>query len=177
MLIPFLLSRKSYGSKGFQEMGNFRSLKGFGKFEAVASLDAYQITNYQFPSKTHHFLLLDFQRIREEVFKSGISWPIAWAGVIKRFIWFFRIVPSGHQGLLFKWFQNKRECLSRWIHHQQSSPNLSRSKIKHLKNIFIFIFLFALTLWSWNLFLFRNISRIHSDKGIWNTSSFISCIC
>ena len=31
----------------------FWSLKMFGRFEAVASLDAYQITNYQFPSKTH----------------------------------------------------------------------------------------------------------------------------
>ena len=35
----------------------FWSLKRFGGFEAVASLDAYQITNYQFPSKTHHFLV------------------------------------------------------------------------------------------------------------------------
>ena len=35
----------------------FWSLKGFGKFKAVASLDAYQITNYQFLSKTNHFLL------------------------------------------------------------------------------------------------------------------------
>ena len=55
----------------------FWSLKEFGRFKAIASLDAYQITNYQFPSKTHHFLLPDFQRIREEVSKSGILWPIA----------------------------------------------------------------------------------------------------
>ena len=73
----------------------FWSLKRFGKFKVVASFDAYQITNYHFPSKTHHFLLSDFRRIREEVSKSGILWPIAWAGVIKRFIWFFRIVPLG----------------------------------------------------------------------------------
>ena len=32
---------------------------------------------------------------------------------------------------------------------------------------------FALTLWSWNLFLFRNISEIHNDKGIWNTSAHV----
>ena len=43
----------------------FWSLKRFGRFKAVASLDAYQITNYQFLSKTHHFLLPDFRRIRE----------------------------------------------------------------------------------------------------------------
>ena len=34
----------------------FGQREGFGKLEAVASLDAYQITKYQFPSKTHHFL-------------------------------------------------------------------------------------------------------------------------
>ena len=33
----------------------FWSLKGFGRFKAVASLDAYQITNYQFPLKTYDF--------------------------------------------------------------------------------------------------------------------------
>ena len=71
----------------------FWSLKRFGRFEAVVSFNAYQIANYQFPSKTHHFLLLDFRRIREEVSKSVILWPIAWVGVIKKFIWFFKIVP------------------------------------------------------------------------------------
>ena len=50
----------------------FWSLKRFGRFEAVASLDAYQITNYQFSKKTHHFLLPDFRRIQEKVFKSRI---------------------------------------------------------------------------------------------------------
>ena len=43
----------------------FCSLKRFGRFETVASLDAYQITKYQFPLKTHNFLLSDFRRIRE----------------------------------------------------------------------------------------------------------------
>ena len=38
----------------------FWPLKGFGRFKAVASLDAYQITNYQFPSKTHHFFVAWF---------------------------------------------------------------------------------------------------------------------
>ena len=41
------------------------------------------------------FLLLDFRRIRKEVSKSGILWSIAWADVIKRFIWFFKVVPFG----------------------------------------------------------------------------------
>ena len=51
----------------------FWSLKRFGFWlEAVTSFDACQITNYQFSSKTHHFLLPDFQKIREKVFKSRI---------------------------------------------------------------------------------------------------------
>ena len=36
---------------------DFVWFKGFGRLEAVASLDAYQITKYQFPSKTHHFFV------------------------------------------------------------------------------------------------------------------------
>ena len=46
----------------------FGHRKGFDKLEAVASLDAYQIINYQFLSKTHHFSLPDFRRIRERKF-------------------------------------------------------------------------------------------------------------
>ena len=42
----------------------FYSLKMFGRFDTVASLDTYQITKYQFLLKTHHFLLPDFRRIR-----------------------------------------------------------------------------------------------------------------
>ena len=35
----------------------FGHRKGFDKLEGVASLDAYQITNYQFLSKTHYFFI------------------------------------------------------------------------------------------------------------------------
>ena len=129
------VQRKNMAQKYFREMGNFLvnvpwsinqgdfrasrswnlcfwSLKRFGFWlEAVASLDACQITDYQFLSKTHHFLLPDFWRIRERVFKSGILWPNAWAGVIKWFIRSFqKLCPSGNQGFLFKWFQGKNGC-------------------------------------------------------------------
>ena len=39
----------------------FGHRKGFDRLEAVASLDAYQITNCQFLSKLIIFLLLDFE--------------------------------------------------------------------------------------------------------------------
>ena len=43
----------------------FCLLKMFGRFGTVASLDAYQITNYQFLSKLIIFSLPDFRRIQE----------------------------------------------------------------------------------------------------------------
>ena len=43
----------------------FAHWKGFDRLEAVASLDAYQITNYQFLSKLIIFLLPDFRKIWE----------------------------------------------------------------------------------------------------------------
>ena len=43
---------------------------GFDRLEVVAGLDAYQITNYQFLSKAHHFLLPDF----EELEKKFLNW-------------------------------------------------------------------------------------------------------
>ena len=65
-------------------------LKGFGKLETVASLDAYQITNYQFLSKLIIFRCLISEEFKKKVSKSGFSWPIAWEGVIKWFIQFFQ---------------------------------------------------------------------------------------
>ena len=87
-LLVSLLSRERWGSKVFSKNGQFlvnvpwginqgdfkvsRSLgfcfaywKGFDRLETVASLDAYQITNYQFLSKLIIFLLPDFRKIWE----------------------------------------------------------------------------------------------------------------
>ena len=150
----------------------FWSLKGFGRFKAVASLNAYQITNYQFPSKLIIFLLPDFQRIQEEVFKSGILWPIAWASVIKRFIWFFKIVPLEAPRSFI-------QMVSKWkgvFIEMDLLPTVITNSFKIQNQTFEKLF-FVLTLWSWNLFLFRNIGKIHNDKDIWNTRSFISCTC
>ena len=95
----------------------FWSLKRFCRFGIVTGLDAYQITNYQFSSKTHYFLLPDFRRTRDRVSKSRVLWPIAWAGVIKSSFDFSKLCPSGHQGLIqmvSKW----KGVLSRWIYYQ-----------------------------------------------------------
>ena len=100
---------KSWCIPNYQSWVSFKNLSFFCLiFEVISFLQKLII-----------FLLPDFRRIQEEVSKSGILWPIAWAGMIKRFIWFFKnCAPSGHQGLLFKWLQNEKECLSRWIYCQ-----------------------------------------------------------
>ena len=50
--------------------------KGLTGLKLLVSLDAYQITKYQFFQKLV-ILLLDFRRIRERVSESGILGPIA----------------------------------------------------------------------------------------------------
>ena len=81
------VNKKVMAQKCFGRMGNFRStclkalvrmisvyhnlgilfcsLKMFGRFKTVASLDAYQIINYQFLSKTHHFCCLIFEEFEK----------------------------------------------------------------------------------------------------------------
>ena len=90
----------------------FLLLKRFGRFEAVASLDAYQIDNYQFPSKTcHFFCCLIFEEFEKEFLNRDFM-----ANYLNRrdqniHLVFKRMCPMEHQGLLFKWFQGKNECL------------------------------------------------------------------
>ena len=80
LFISFLSKERIVAQKYFKEIGNFgqrapryqskmiskhRGLgtcifghrRGFDRLKAVASLDAYQINNYQFLSKTYHFFL------------------------------------------------------------------------------------------------------------------------
>ena len=80
LFVSFLSKKRIMAQKCYREMGNFWSTcpkastendfkasrfwdlrfwssRGFDRLEAVASLDAYQITNYQFLSKSHHFFV------------------------------------------------------------------------------------------------------------------------
>ena len=50
----------------------FWSLEGFGRFEAIASLDAYQITKYQNLQK-FIFCYLIFEEIEKEFLNHGFS--------------------------------------------------------------------------------------------------------
>ena len=98
LFISFLSKEKIMAQKRSREMDNFGSTcpkalirviseyhdlrdlyfwssKGFGRLEVVASLDAYQITNCQFISKSHHFCCLIFEGFEKQVSKSGVLWP------------------------------------------------------------------------------------------------------
>ena len=123
------------------------------------------------------FLLLDFQRIQEEVFKLGILWSIAWVGVNKRFIWFFKnYAPQGTKVFCSNSFKIKGSVYrNRFItnSNHQFFQDPRRSKIwKHFHPYFPIIS-FCTGIYS----LFRSVSKIPDDKNIWNTSSFISCTC
>ena len=50
--------------------------KGVGRFEAVASLNAYQITKYQVLQKLIIFCFLVSEEFEKEILKSGIFLPI-----------------------------------------------------------------------------------------------------
>ena len=107
------VQREDYDSKVFLKMDNFWStcpkasikdgfkvswswdlcfwsLRGF--WQAWSCSKSWCIPNYQLSIsfKTHHFLLPDFRKNREQVSESGILWPVAWVGMIKWFIRFFQ---------------------------------------------------------------------------------------
>ena len=88
LFIPLLSKKRVMAQKCFRKMGNSRSmcpktlinvisgyhdlgilfclLKRFGKFETVASLDAYQITKYQFFQKLVLFCCLISKEFEKE---------------------------------------------------------------------------------------------------------------
>ena len=143
----------------------FGHWKGLGRFEAIASLDAYQITKYQ-------ILLLDFWRIQEKEFLNqefyGQLLEQAWS---KGSFDFSKIVPLGVPRSLIQMI-SKRKGVFIGMH---LLPTVITNSFKIQNQTFEKHFHFCvLILWSWNLSLFRNISKIHNEKG---TSSFISCAC
>ena len=96
----------------------FWSLKGF--WQAWSCSKSWCIPNYRLsvPTKIYFFVCLTFEEF-DIVSKLRALWPITWAGVIKRFIRYFKIVSFGAPHILFKWFHSERKCLLRWVHYQQ----------------------------------------------------------
>ena len=126
------------------------------------------------------FLLPDFQRIREEVSKSGILWSIPWVDVIKRFIWFFKnYTPRGTKafysnGSKVKGSIHRDEFITNNDHQffQESHYSKTWKQFSFYYHFFFCFFMFALEFIS----LFKSIRVIQSDKT-WNKSPFILCKC
>ena len=132
-----------------------------------------KLPNISFFQKLVIFCCLIFEEF-ERVCKSGILWPIAWEGVIKWFIRFFKIVPLKAPHFLFKWFHNERKCLLRQVHYQQQSPILSGFPLFKIRRYFQSYFLI---LFCTGFILFLDaVNKIHDDKRH-PKSLFISCKC
>ena len=76
---------------------------------------------------------------------------------------FSKIVPLGHQGFLFKWFQGENECL---LGLPTMTTNFFENPITKNLEIFFFYHHFFCTDFTIMTFipLFQNISKIHNDK-------------
>ena len=157
---------------GYHDLGIlFCSWKRFGRFETVASLDAYQITKISFFQKLIIFRCLIFEKFKKKVSKSGVSWPIAWEGVIKRFIRFFKIVPLGYHIFIQMISQWKEVFIKVGSLPTVITNSFRTSVVQKLENIFNHIFF----LLHWDLFSFRSMNKIHDDKT--RPKQVYSCKC
>ena len=85
----------------------------------------------------------------------------------------FKSVPLSMPRLFIQMVPKWRECLLKWVHYEQWSPILLRSKIKPLKNLsFFFCTDFLIKEF---IHLSRGIDKIKMTKIFKSTSSFISC--
>ena len=97
----------------------FWLLKRFGRFEAVASLDACQITNYQLPSKTRHFFCcLIFEEFKKKFLNQEFMAHCLSRHDQKVYLIFQNCAPRSTKTSYSNSFKAERECLSRWIYYQ-----------------------------------------------------------
>ena len=145
--------------------------KGFGRLEAVASLDAYQITNYQFFSKLIIFVAWFPKNSRKRFLNQEFHGQLPEKVWSKGLFDFSKSCPLGYH-ILFKWFHSERKCLLRQIHFQsnhQFFQDLRHSKFwKH--------FFFTHILLHWICSFFRCVYKIHDGKRR-PKSLFISYKC
>ena len=96
----------------------FWSSMGFDRLETVASLDAYQITNFSFFQKLIIFVVWFSKNSRKNFWNRNFKANCLSRRHQKVYSIFSKSCPLGHQGFLFKRFQSGEECLSRWVHYQ-----------------------------------------------------------
>ena len=143
----------------------FWSLKRFGRFEAIASLDAYQITNYQILQKFIFYYLI-FEEFTKEFLNQGFSHFLSRQARLKGLFNFSKLYPLGYQvfQMVPKWKEVSIEMDSFLTMVTNSFENPVIKAWKHF-----FYHFFALTLWSWHLFPFLEIStKFIMTKGVQN---------
>ena len=101
----------------YHNFGIFCSLKRFGRFKIVASLDAYQITNYQFLQKFIIFCCLIFEEFERSFWIRNFKANCLSRRDQRVYSIFQNRAPRGTE--VFNGFQSGRKYLSRWIYYQQ----------------------------------------------------------
>ena len=139
---------------------------GFERLEAVASLDAYQITNYQFLSKTHQFLLPDSEEFEKKFLNQDFYSQLLEQAWSKGSFDFSKLVPLGAPRSLI-------QMVSKWngvfievgLLPTVITNSFENPIIKNLETFFLSFFCTNFMIMTF-IPLFRNISKIHNDKGI-----------
>ena len=134
--------------------------KGLAGLKLLASLDAYQITKYQFFQKLVIFLLLDFRRIRESLQIRNLM-----ANCLRRcdqmvYSIFSKSCLSGHHDFqkISKW---KKAFIKMGSLPTVITNSFRIPVVQKFENIFTHIFIFSCT-GIYSLFISNN--KIHDDK-------------
>ena len=111
------------------------------------------------------FLLPDFRRIQKEVSKSGIYGQLPEQSWSKGSFDFQKLCPSGHQGLLFKWFQNEKRVFI----EMDLLPTIITNSFQIQNQTFEKHFHFLYWLYDHFIPFFLEVSaKIHNDKSVQN---------
>ena len=120
------------------------------------------------------FLLPDFRRIRKEVSKSEILWPIAWTIGIKRFIWFSKIMPLGASRSFVQMFSKWKESVYRDGFITNSNHQFFPDPKSNFWKTFSFFFQW---LYDHEIYSFLETSARFLMTKAYKISLFISCKC
>ena len=137
----------------------FAYLKVFDRFETIASLDAYQITKYQFFKNLSFFVAWFSKNSRKSFWIRNFRANCLSRRDQKVYSIFQNRAPWGTI-FLFKRFHGERKCLSRFLIMTTNSFRIPI--VQKFENIFthIFFIFFCIGIYS----LFRSINKIHDDK-------------
>ena len=125
----------------------FTHEKGLTGLKLLQVLMHTKLPTVNFFQKLIIFCCLIFKKFEKYVSKSGVLWPIAWAGAIKMFIRFFKIVPLRAPRLFIQKVPKWRGVFIKMSSLPIVITNSFRIPIiQKFENIFTYIFSFSFTL-------------------------------